>query len=68
MVAKVEEELRETKEAIETQGRARIEEEIGDMLFAVVNLAPEMQNRRGKRVAERNGQICDSIQSTGRRR
>jgi MazG family protein len=49
VVAKVEEELGETKEEIASlatassssggQERARIEEEIGDMLFAVVNLA-----------------------------
>src|SRR6476469_7505966 len=39
VVAKVEEELRETKEAIGSKDIARIEDEIGDMLFAVVNLA-----------------------------
>ena len=39
VVAKVEEELREMKEAIAARNRARIEDEIGDMLFAVVNLA-----------------------------
>src|SRR5213595_1520034 len=39
VIAKVEEELRETKEAIRSQQQKRIEEEIGDMLFAVVNLA-----------------------------
>ena len=39
VVAKVEEELREMKEAIVALDRARIEDEVGDMLFAVVNLA-----------------------------
>jgi MazG family protein len=39
VVAKVEEELREMKEAIAALNRARIEDEIGDVLFAVVNLA-----------------------------
>ena len=39
VVAKVDEEINETKEAIASKDRARIEEEIGDMLFAVVNLA-----------------------------
>ena len=38
VVTKVEEELREMKEAIASQDRARIEDEIGDVLFAVVNL------------------------------
>lgn len=39
VVAKVEEELREMKQAIASDDRANIEEEIGDVLFAVVNLA-----------------------------
>src|SRR6266702_3509027 len=39
VMAKVEEELRETKEAIQSQQHERIEDEIGDLLFAVVNLA-----------------------------
>jgi MazG family protein len=39
VVAKVEEELAETKSAIEAQDRDAIEDEIGDLLFAVVNLA-----------------------------
>src|SRR5881227_3944274 len=38
-IAKVEEELGETKEAIRSQQKAMIEDEIGDLLFAVVNLA-----------------------------
>ena len=39
VVAKVEEELGETKEAIASKDRARIDDEIGDMIFAMVNLA-----------------------------
>jgi MazG family protein len=39
VLAKVEEELRETKEAIRSQQQERIEDEIGDLMFAVVNLA-----------------------------
>jgi len=39
VIAKVEEELREMKEAIASQDRGTIEEEIGDALFAIVNLA-----------------------------
>ncbi|HEU0208249.1 MAG TPA: nucleoside triphosphate pyrophosphohydrolase [Candidatus Udaeobacter sp.] len=39
VIAKVEEELRETKEAIELQQRKSIAEEMGDLLFAAVNLA-----------------------------
>src|SRR5213075_1145386 len=39
VVAKVDEELAETKEAIVTSDPVRIADEIGDLLFAVVNLA-----------------------------
>ena len=39
VIAKVEEELREMKEAIESQQHKSIAEELGDLLFAVVNLA-----------------------------
>jgi MazG family protein len=38
-IAKVEEELDETKEAIQSKQKQMIEDEIGDLLFAVVNLA-----------------------------
>src|SRR3989440_11415971 len=36
VIAKVEEEVREMKEAIASQARARVEDEIGDVLFAIV--------------------------------
>src|SRR5256885_6452316 len=39
VMAKVEEELAELKEAIASEDRQSIEDEIGDLLFAVVNLA-----------------------------
>src|SRR5207237_8323650 len=39
VIAKVEEELEETKSAMASQDRQQIEDEIGDLLFAVVNLA-----------------------------
>ena len=39
VIAKVEEELREMKEAIESQQHKSIVEELGDLLFAVVNLS-----------------------------
>src|SRR5215472_10193226 len=38
VIAKVEEELREIKEAIESQQHKSMAEELGDLLFAVVNL------------------------------
>ena len=39
VMAKVEEELDETKQAIQSQQQEMLENEIGDLLFAVVNLA-----------------------------
>lgn len=39
VMAKVDEELGETKEAMASQDEAAMEDEIGDLLFAVVNLA-----------------------------
>lgn len=39
VIAKVEEELRETKAAIQSGKQEMIEDEIGDLLFAIVNLA-----------------------------
>jgi tetrapyrrole methylase family protein/MazG family protein len=43
VIAKVEEELGETKEAIRSQQEEKIEEEVGDLLFAVVNLARKLK-------------------------
>ena len=43
VMAKVEEELLETEEAIQSQQQESIEDEIGDLLFAVVNLARKRQ-------------------------
>src|ERR1019366_5477811 len=39
VIAKVEEELREVKGAMASKSRKQFEEEVGDLLFAVVNLA-----------------------------
>jgi MazG family protein len=43
VMAKVDEELGETKEAMASEDAAAIEDEIGDLLFAVVNLARKCQ-------------------------
>jgi tetrapyrrole methylase family protein/MazG family protein len=39
VIAKIEEELREVKEAIESQQPELVADELGDLLFAVVNVA-----------------------------
>lgn len=43
VVGKLEEELAETKEAIESQNAAAIAEELGDVLFVAVNLARKLK-------------------------
>src|SRR5438132_3712885 len=74
VIAKIEEELAETKSAIASQDRRAIEDEIGDLLFAVVNLARKcdldaesaLQSATGKFVA-RFHRIEDELQAQGKR-
>src|SRR5216117_3095762 len=74
VMAKVEEELHETKEAIQSQQQERIEDEIGDMLFAVVNLARKckidaesaLQSAADKFVA-RFKRLEDELKTRGRK-
>jgi MazG family protein len=74
VMAKVEEELRETKEAIRSQQQERIEDEIGDLLFAVVNLARKckidaetaLQSATDKFVARFN-RLEDELKTRGRK-
>src|SRR6476620_999422 len=71
---KVEEELGETKEAIFSQQQESIEEEIGDLLFAVVNLARKckidaetaLQSATDKFVARFN-RLEDELKTRGRK-
>src|SRR6266567_5690114 len=72
VMAKVEEELRETKEAIQSQQQEKVEDEIGDLLFAVVNLARKckidaesaLQSATNKFVARFN-QLEDELKTRG---
>ena len=74
VLAKVEEELGETKSAIASQDRPGIEDEIGDLLFAVVNLARKckldaesaLQTATDKFVARFN-RLEDELRSRGKR-
>jgi MazG family protein len=74
VMAKVKEELRETEEAIQSQQRQRIEDEIGDLLFAVVNLARKfkidaesaLQSATDKFVARFN-RLEDELRARGRK-
>jgi nucleoside triphosphate diphosphatase len=75
VVAKVEEELAETKEAIASPGQDRqaIENEVGDLLFAVVNLARKckldaesaLQKATGKFVTRFN-RLEDELRAQGK--
>ena len=74
VVTKVEEELRETKDEIASQDRARTEEEIGDVLFAVVNLARKCTidadsalQRATDKFVTRFNQLEDELKARGKK-
>ena len=74
VIAKVEEELGELKDALASENRPSIEDEIGDLLFAIVNLARKckldtentMQTATDKFVARFN-RLEDELQTRGKR-
>jgi MazG family protein len=74
VIGKVEEEVREIKEAIASRDRARMEDETGDLLFAVVNLARKckidaesaLQGGTDKFVTRFN-QLEDELRAQGKR-
>jgi MazG family protein len=74
VIAKVEEELGELKQAVASQDRQAIEDEIGDLLFAVVNLARKskldaestLQAATDKFVARFN-RLEDELEAQGKR-
>lgn len=74
VMTKVQEEVDETQEAIQSQQQERIEEEIGDLLFAVVNLARKckidaetaLQSATDKFVARFN-RLEDELKSRGKK-
>ena len=73
-MAKVEEEIQELKQAILEQDRRSIEDEVGDLLFTVVNLARKckldaesaLQRATDKFVARFN-RLEDELQKQGKR-
>jgi len=73
-MAKVEEELEETKEAIQSQQKEMSEDEVGDLLFAVVNLARKcnidaesaLQSATDKFIARFN-RLEDKLKSRGKK-
>jgi len=74
VIAKVEEELGETKEAIQSGPQEMIEDEVGDLLFAVVNLARKckidaegtLQSATNKFVTRFN-RLEDELKTRGRK-
>ena len=74
VIAKIEEEIQELKQAVLEQDRESIEDEIGDLLFAVVNLARKykldaenaLQRATDKFVA-RFDRLEDELQRQGKR-
>ena len=74
VMAKVDEELRETKEAIQSGKQEMIEDEIGDLLFAVVNLTRKskvdaesaLQSATNKFIARFN-RLEDELKARGRK-
>jgi len=74
VIAKVEEEIQELKQAVLDQDRKSIEDEVGDLLFAVVNLARKckldaesaLQGATDKFVARFN-RLEDELQRQGKR-
>jgi MazG family protein len=74
VIAKVEEEVGEVKAAIQSQDRQLIEDEIGDLLFAVVNLsrkcgtdAESALQRATDKFRARFNRLEDELKSQGKR-
>jgi len=74
VIAKIEEELREVKEALASGKRRQLEEEVGDLLFSVVNLArfeklhaEDLLDRTVKKFVGRFQRIERAVQKSGRR-
>jgi MazG family protein len=74
VIAKVDEEFGETRAAVRSNNREQIEEEIGDLLFAVVNLARKCEidaesalQKAVDKFRGRFNQLEDELRSTGKR-
>ena len=74
VIAKVDEELNETKQAIASQDSAAIADEIGDLLFAAVNLARKngldaetTLQRATDKFVQRFNALENELQATGKR-
>jgi uncharacterized protein YabN with tetrapyrrole methylase and pyrophosphatase domain len=73
VVSKIEEEVAEVRRAVESEGPARTEEEIGDLLFAIANLSrrlgvePESALRKANdKFSARFEAVEQALESRGR--
>jgi nucleoside triphosphate diphosphatase len=73
VIAKVEEELREIRDAMASEDQASIESEIGDLLFAVVNLARKCKidaesalHRATEKFVSRFNRLEDELKKRGK--
>lgn len=73
VVDKIEEEVRELRKAVEHEGPARTEEEMGDLLFSIANLArklgiePESALRKAnQKFSARFAALEDNLEGSGR--
>ncbi|MFH1778955.1 MAG: nucleoside triphosphate pyrophosphohydrolase [Candidatus Omnitrophota bacterium] len=74
VIKKVDEELKETKKTLKYRNKRRFSEEIGDLLFAIVNLArfqgidaEEALNRATKKFAKRFRKIEEELERRGKK-
>ena len=61
VVAKIEEEVAELKQAVDGEGPARIEEEMGDLLFAIANLARKLGVEPESALRKANQKFSDPL-------
>ncbi len=67
VVAKIEEEVAELKQAVDGEGSARIEEEMGDLLFAMANLARKLGVEPESALRKANQKFTTRFQEVERR-
>ena len=67
VVAKIEEEVAELKQAVEGEGAARVEEEMGDLLFAMANLARKLGIEAESALRKANQKFTTRFQELERR-
>ena len=65
VVDKIEEEVAELREAVAHEGPARAEEEMGDLLFSIANLARKLGIEPESALRKANDKFSDALQRGG---